>query len=84
VLLVWWMAPWLAVSVAGGDGFTCALTRAGTVQCWGKIPAADLRGVSQIAAGGHACAVLRGGASCWGGQYGSPTPTVGGCAAPPA
>jgi len=42
VPLVWLLAPWLAVSVACGDHFTCALTRGGTVECWGGNATSEL------------------------------------------
>jgi alpha-tubulin suppressor-like RCC1 family protein len=51
---VWLLAPWFALSVAAGDGFTCALARGGTVQCWGGNSTAELGdGTTQ----GHAAPV---------------------------
>src|SRR5262252_1816205 len=40
--ILWLLAPWFAVSVAAGDGFTCALTREHTVRCWGTNTTAEV------------------------------------------
>jgi len=67
----------IARQLVAGHSFTCALTRAQTVRCWGtlfttstNVPA-DVAGLSQITAitagAEHACAVTSaGGVKCWG------------------
>ena len=70
------------MAISAGNSYTCALTNAGAVRCWGRMgnisygntPAnvAGLgSGVAQISSGGgdggHACALTTGGAmKCWG------------------
>lgn len=63
--------------VALGDGFSCAVTRAGTVSCWGNGYGPQPVGISHlsgdvvaISAGiGHACGLTEAGAvQCWGGN----------------
>ena len=63
--------------IAAGVAHSCTLTSASGVTCWGAINASFVprdvpgleSGVSAIAAGGsHACALVSGGVSCWGGN----------------
>ena len=71
-----------AISVAAGAGYTCAVLRRGTVECWGSdrvprrshpastsVPAPiGLRDASSVSVGQqHSCALLRSGTvECWG------------------
>ncbi|NDC48130.1 MAG: hypothetical protein EBZ61_03435 [Micrococcales bacterium] len=65
------------ISVGAGDGFSCALTASGNVECWGKnnygqtdVPT-NLEKITQLSVGAdHACALaLTGLLHCWGANY---------------
>ena len=65
-------SPHHAVQVSAGDGFACAVTTDGAVECWGDNElgqtVAPAERFSQVSAGGdHTCAVTTDGAvECWG------------------